>query len=168
MKQGYVYILTNPSMPGLVKIGRSKNGGRKRAADLYQTGVPSPFVVEFEVLVNDANEVEAEAHLRLRDNRLATGREFFKVDVSEAIEAILAICANDIDCEVVSIDEFIDPSDVWCTLSKIYENPGMHDYLDFYQSLYRVDPEHIKLAIEKHREIRASRYKNKLKVTANG
>jgi len=43
MKQGYVYILTNPSMPGLVKIGRSKNGGRKRASDLYQTGVPTPF-----------------------------------------------------------------------------------------------------------------------------
>lgn len=43
-----VYVLTNPAMPGLVKIGMT--GGSvadERVAQLYTSGVPFPFKLEF-------------------------------------------------------------------------------------------------------------------------
>jgi len=33
-RSGYVYILSNPSMPNMVKIGRSQNDPKLRAANL--------------------------------------------------------------------------------------------------------------------------------------
>ena len=39
-----VYVLTNPAMPGLVKIGRTdQDDANTRIAQLYTTGVPVPF-----------------------------------------------------------------------------------------------------------------------------
>ena len=39
-----VYVLTNPAMPGLVKIGMTdRDDVKRRMSDLYTTGVPLPF-----------------------------------------------------------------------------------------------------------------------------
>ena len=39
-----VYVLTNPAMPGIVKIGMTdKLEVQPRMRDLYTTGVPLPF-----------------------------------------------------------------------------------------------------------------------------
>lgn len=56
--KGYVYILSNPSMPGILKIGRSINGGKGRADALYKndTGVASPFALEFEMIFDDCRK----------------------------------------------------------------------------------------------------------------
>ena len=44
MEYGIVYLLTNPVMPGLVKIGMTTQEGiDKRMKELYTTGVPIPF-----------------------------------------------------------------------------------------------------------------------------
>lgn len=41
---GYVYVLKNDYMPGLVKIGMTvRDDYRDRLNDLYTTGVPVPF-----------------------------------------------------------------------------------------------------------------------------
>ena len=41
-----VYVLTNPAMPGLVKIGRTAGeDAGARIAQLYTTGVPVPFTL---------------------------------------------------------------------------------------------------------------------------
>ena len=90
--KGYVYILTNESMPGLVKIGRSFYGGGARAVALFSSGVPQPFVVEFEILFADCVEGEREVHDVLQDYRVSGRREFFRCSVPFAIEFVLA-CA---------------------------------------------------------------------------
>lgn len=44
MEYGIVYLLTNPYMPGLVKIGMTKQEDlEKRMKELYTTGVPVGF-----------------------------------------------------------------------------------------------------------------------------
>lgn len=83
MSKGYVYVLSNPSMPGVFKIGRSKRGGESRAKELYQTGVPEPFAVEFEILIEHHEYVEAYLHEHFKECRVNGGREFFKSPLEE-------------------------------------------------------------------------------------
>ena len=41
--EGIVYVLTNPAIPGMVKIGKTSRGMNARLNELYSTGVPLPF-----------------------------------------------------------------------------------------------------------------------------
>ena len=88
---GYVYVLSNPSMPGIVKIGHSIYGGKHRANALYKniTGVPEPFRLEFEVFTQDYALIEERAHEALASARVNASREFFRCDVREAVLAVL-------------------------------------------------------------------------------
>jgi len=93
--KGYVYVLSNPSMPGLVKIGRSKVGGNSRGKQMYKgdTGVPTPFELEFECLFDDCIEAEAMLHEELGHLRVNPQREFFRIDEDEAAIAVLNMAA---------------------------------------------------------------------------
>lgn len=104
MNKGYVYALSNPGMPGLIKIGRSINGGRGRASEIDGTGVPFPFEVEFECLFEDCVQGESRVHKDLDRFRINPRREFFKVDVLEAKEAILRVCAYEVDGDLSHAD----------------------------------------------------------------
>lgn len=46
--RGWVYIITNKSMPGLVKIGYTMKDPELRAAELYNTGSPHPYKVDYD------------------------------------------------------------------------------------------------------------------------
>ena len=41
--EGSVYVLTNPAMPNMVKIGKKTRNLELRLADLSSTGVPLPY-----------------------------------------------------------------------------------------------------------------------------
>ncbi|MEW8146619.1 MAG: GIY-YIG nuclease family protein [Candidatus Thiodiazotropha endolucinida] len=88
MNSGYVYILINESMPGLIKIGKTKRDSRSRARELFKTGVPAPFQVAFEVFCDDHEEVEKEVHDELEDFRVNSSREFFKYPIDKAIRLL--------------------------------------------------------------------------------
>lgn len=88
---GYVYVLTNPSMPGLIKIGRTTNLPSQRMAELHSTGVPTPFQLEFCVEVEDCVAAEKAAHRALAEHRIASGREFFRTSVKHAINSVLPV-----------------------------------------------------------------------------
>lgn len=48
MNFGIVYLLTNPAMPGLVKIGMTERDSMDaRLRELYSTGVPVPFECQY-------------------------------------------------------------------------------------------------------------------------
>lgn len=86
---GFVYILTNPSMPGMVKIGFSLGRSSVRAADLSRsTGVPSDFELVYDELVSDCRSVERNLHGRFSGYRVNQKREFFRVPVRRAIAAL--------------------------------------------------------------------------------
>lgn len=88
---GWVYILTNPSMPGLVKIGLTTRSLETRAAELAAaTGVPVPFVIAWGRAVSDCAYVERVVHRMLDDRRVSGKREFFRCDVKTARQVIEA------------------------------------------------------------------------------
>lgn len=96
MSKGFVYVLSNPAMPGLVKIGRTVKIPTERAAEFNTTGVPAPFEVAFYCIVEDAESLETRIHDELAGSRQAYDREFFRVDVTEAI-AVIARVAVDVE-----------------------------------------------------------------------
>jgi len=84
MSRGYVYILTNEAMPGLVKIGKTTRSVEQRAAELTHTGIPFPFDVVAQAYSPDCSELEQWVHGQLSDCRVNTQREFFLCDVLKA------------------------------------------------------------------------------------
>ncbi len=89
---GYLYILTNPSLGNMIKVGKTKRSPRDRIDELSAaTGVPTPFVLAFDAYVEDCDAAEGYVHARLeRDGyRVAKNREFFNVDLATAISVIL-------------------------------------------------------------------------------
>ena len=102
--KGYVYILTNEHMPGLVKIGRTTTDPESRAAQLYQTGVPGPFAVFHSVVSPDCVELERHMHEALAEWRLSGGREFFRVPAAEAMQSLKEIHEEQV---TVFLDELI-------------------------------------------------------------
>lgn len=104
MSKGYVYVLRNPSMPGILKIGRTERSVAQRANELWQTGVPTPFQVAYEVFSPDCVEMELRAHEKFHDQRVNASREFFRVEVSEVMQHL----DNDLRWQVEClVDEFI-------------------------------------------------------------
>lgn len=86
---GYVYILVNDSMPGLIKIGKTVRNSRIRARELSNsTGVPTPFEIVFELSSEKYEKFEREVHNRLADHRVASNREFFRCSVDKAKELL--------------------------------------------------------------------------------
>jgi hypothetical protein len=91
VSSGYVYVLSNESMLGYVKVGRSIHGGAARSIALYRTGVATPFKLEFELFTPDHEWLESQAHMNLKFNRVSPDREFFRCTPDDAIEEIVGI-----------------------------------------------------------------------------
>jgi hypothetical protein len=86
--KGYVYILTNPSMPGLVKIGKTTRDVFQRSVELYQTGVPKPFTVYHSVFSPDCHTLEVNIHRQLNECRPTQDREFFNIQPIDAMNRL--------------------------------------------------------------------------------
>lgn len=75
---GFVYILDNEYMPGLIKIGCTERSPRARADELSKhTGVPAAFRVLCYAEFDNFQAVEREMHEWCKAHRVNTGREFF-------------------------------------------------------------------------------------------
>lgn len=93
MEYGIVYLLTNPVMPGLVKIGMTAQEDiDKRMKELYTTGVPVPFECQFACRVkkSDCVKIEKALHTAFEPQRINANREFFRIQVNQA-KAILEL-----------------------------------------------------------------------------
>ena len=85
----YVYILTNDTMPGLVKIGYTKNDPGKRAKQINAaTGVALDFNVEWAYACYNGFDLEQEVHNYLDSFRVNKNREFFRMSIEEAKSVI--------------------------------------------------------------------------------
>lgn len=93
---GYLYILTNDAMPGLVKVGKTYVGTEGRAKQLSgATGVPFSFKVFKEYAVTQCDAAERRAHMVLEKvvGRPNERREFFigtPENIAEILDDVLA------------------------------------------------------------------------------
>lgn len=89
---GYVYVLMNPSMENLVKIGKTEREPNERAKELSSTtGVPTPFVVVYYCYFESCSEAETFVHTYLENNgfRVSSNREFFEIPIKDAIDSVM-------------------------------------------------------------------------------
>ena len=90
---GIVYVITNATMPGLVKIGVTSGDLEGRMRQLDNTSVPVPFECFYAAEVENPERVEQAIHEAFDDSRVRRSREFFRLspDKPKAIIALLAL-----------------------------------------------------------------------------
>lgn len=90
--RGFLYVLSNPAMPELLKIGVTSGQAADRAKDLSRpTGVPECFVVEcYFPIYEDLRSVELKVHDQLDPFRSNSSREFFRLPIELAEQIIEA------------------------------------------------------------------------------
>lgn len=92
MAKGFVYILRNGAMPGLLKIGFSVKVPTERVNELFTTGVPEPFKLAYYCLVENADKLEPAIHRNLSAYRHREDREFFRIELEAAVQSITNLC----------------------------------------------------------------------------
>lgn len=99
---GIIYVLTNPAMPGIVKIGKTNQESvESRMAQLYNTSVPVPFECAYAAKVDSLDAVERALHTAFGPNRINTKREFFTIEPEQAIVIIKLLERQNITTVVV-------------------------------------------------------------------
>ena len=79
---GYVYVLTNKSLPeNVYKIGSTYGLPEERAEELTGTGHIEPFKVIFKIKIINAEYYEKSIHKIFQKFRVKKNREFFKTDI---------------------------------------------------------------------------------------
>ena len=132
-----VYVLTNPAMPGIVKIGMTDRPDvQHRMGDLYTTGVPLPFdcVIAREIVDREAVEIERALHTAFGPYRINTSREFFQVE-PEQVEVLLRVMpGRDVTPQGTAQSTELQPDDMEAS-SEYKKRKSRTDELEFLESL---------------------------------
>ncbi|WP_339119164.1 GIY-YIG nuclease family protein [Halomonas sp. BMC6] len=92
---GFVYVLANPAMPGLYKIGFTTQSVQVRISDLSRgTSVPAAFYKVLDITTYNPAAVERDVHLILRDARSNARREFFQFTSDTEAAASVLVAAG--------------------------------------------------------------------------
>ena len=121
---GFIYIMSNRSMPGVLKVGLTTKALIYRQKELSTTGIPTPFEVEkiYQIDQKLLRDVEKEAHSILKNKNLHHGKEFFKAsskDCEFAVQEAIYKFANNAYSELIQdYEEYIREQE----LKEAYKN----------------------------------------------
>ena len=122
-----VYVLTNPAMPGLVKIGfTNQEDANTRITQLYTTGVPVPFELNYACKVQNAEEVEKALHIAFLPHRINPKREFFKIEPEQAIAILKLLHTEDATSEVEHQPTTLDQESIIAAKQLKSKRPNMN------------------------------------------
>lgn len=102
-----VYVLTNPSIPDIVKIGMTTDL-TTRMRSLYNSSVPVPFECYFACTVKDMSFVEKQLHDGFDDFRVNPKREFFRVDPERIVSILKMVMIEDVTPKEDIVEDEID------------------------------------------------------------
>jgi hypothetical protein len=94
---GWIYIFSNPAYKdNIIKVGETSRTTRERGSELFTTGVPEPFSLEYKAYVKNHSSAEKRVHHSLDSFRVNKNREFFDCEINVAVRAIRQ-CSEIID-----------------------------------------------------------------------
>lgn len=109
VNEGIIYVLTNPAMPDMVKIGKTGRDILVRLKDLYSTGVPLPFECAYAAKVPDMGKWEKAFHTAFGPYRVNPNREFFSINPDQAVALLELMAAEDVTPEVQKVADSVAP-----------------------------------------------------------
>ena len=96
-KAGWLYVISSPSLPGLVKLGCTRRlVPMMRVKELSSSSLPEPFKAHCFVFSDDCFELENNIHKYFDKERVNPDREFFKIEPKEAIEVLRDVFNADV------------------------------------------------------------------------
>lgn len=110
-KAGWLYVISSPSLPGLVKLGATRRlNPTIRVKELSSSSLPEPFKAHCFVFSDDCFELENNIHKYFDKERVNPDREFFRIEPKEAIDVLKEIFNVDVhfvdeDCDENEEDE---------------------------------------------------------------
>lgn len=130
-KKGFIYIMSNKSMPGIIKIGMSTKVPEERAKELSsETSAPTAFVVEYYAFFEEMEKAEKQIHQKLKEFHFS--KEFFKLNIPNAIA-----CVESFDMSFTRL--FSNPShDAQAILLK-KENERISTLKNFYEKKENIE-----------------------------
>lgn len=91
----WVYVLSNPTMPGIYKIGSTDRTPEDRAREISRsTAIPVDFKVEFAFHCFDGDRLEKEIHTKLYQYRLTGNKEHFRLPLEDVKRVIIELGKN--------------------------------------------------------------------------
>lgn len=107
-KAGWLYVITSPSLPGLVKLGATRRlNPTIRVKELSSSSLPEPFHAHCFVFSDDCFELENNIHKYFDKERVNPDREFFRIEPKEAIDVL----RNEFHVDVHFVDEDCDENE---------------------------------------------------------
>lgn len=102
-----VYVLTNPSISDVVKIGMTSNL-ENRLRSLYNSSVPVPFECYFACEVDSMEFVEKQLHDGFDDFRVNPKREFFRIDPERIVSILRLVMIKDVTPSSDIVEDEVD------------------------------------------------------------
>jgi hypothetical protein len=88
---GFLYVLINPTFPGMCKIGFTTHTVGKRLQEINGSGVLVNWESVFSFRCKRPYDLEQSVHVHMAHLRVRENKEFFQIPVSKAIEMILEL-----------------------------------------------------------------------------
>lgn len=88
---GYVYIFTNPGYPGICKIGFTTSSIKQRLNEINNAGSLIDWEDIFKFKCKRPYDLEQAVHRHMSHLKARNGKEFFIIEIDEAIKIISSI-----------------------------------------------------------------------------
>ena len=105
---GWLYVISSPSLPGMVKIGCTKRlNPTIRVRELSSSSLPYSFKTHCFVFNDNCFELETQMHHYFDDKRVAPDREFFYITPQQAIDVLKNKFNQEIHFEEENMEDIV-------------------------------------------------------------
>lgn len=105
---GWLYVISSPSLPGMVKIGCTKRlNPTIRVRELSSSSLPYSFKTHCFVFNDDCFALETQMHHYFDAQRVAPDREFFYITPQQAIDALKNKFNQEIHFEEENMEDIV-------------------------------------------------------------